>query len=89
MSGNGWQEAQRTVADVEGRVDAAMVLEALVPRRVAQVVGGRQEGGVGPSRHEGKGLAQHEGIDVGDDHLKAPLQRLVDQLDLVRPQRLE
>ena len=43
------RRAKEHVADVEGRVDAAVVLEPFVGRRVAEVVGRREEAGVGPA----------------------------------------
>ena len=50
------------VANVEGRMDAAVRLEAIIVCGVAELVRGRQEARVGPARHEGEGLAQHLGM---------------------------
>ncbi len=54
------RRAEEHVADVEGRVDAAVVLEPLVVGRVRQVVRRREEARVGPSRHERERIAQHQ-----------------------------
>mmetsp|Transcript_57989 Transcript_57989/g.125948 ORF Transcript_57989/g.125948 Transcript_57989/m.125948 type:complete len:204 (-) Transcript_57989:182-793(-) len=53
------------------------------------MVGGRQEGGIGPTRHVRERVTQHERVDVGDEHGEAPRDREVDHLDLVRAERLE
>ena len=39
---------------------------------------GRAEEGVGPPGDVGKGVAEHESVDVCNDHLETPAERLVD-----------
>ena len=48
-------------------MDASVRLEALVVRRVAELVRRGEEASVRPLCHEGERFTQHEGIDVGDD----------------------
>eukprot|EP00962_Isochrysis_galbana_P050806 scaffold22139_cov146-Isochrysis_galbana.AAC.3 len=77
------------VTDVVGGVDGTVVLEPAVGGGVGQVVRRGQEAGVWVPGHVREGVAQDERVYVGDDNLQAPENALVDELDLVRAERLE